>query len=313
MNGGMMGIKSFKELQDKVVNLSPKRAVVAAAHDKDVVESIIKSIQFNIVKYPVLVGDGKKIEEILKRLKADLNDFEIVDSVSDEDSGKISVKYVKEKKCDILVKGKLETVFYLKPILDKENGIKKSGVLSNLTLFEMSSYHKFISVTDNAIIPVPTMEEKIQIIKNTKVLYDALNIDMPKVALLSALEVINSRVESTIDAACITQMSLRGQIKGFVIDGPLSYDTAIDKRSAESKKLKNNDVAGDPDILIVPNLESGNILGKAYKFHANALSGGVVLGADVPVVLNSRSDGSERRFNSMLIARAIADVVENHN
>ncbi|MEJ5307449.1 MAG: bifunctional enoyl-CoA hydratase/phosphate acetyltransferase [candidate division WOR-3 bacterium] len=304
-----MGIKSFSELKEKVLKMSAKRVVVAAAHDRDVIESVVESMKVGIVKTPILIGDAQKIENIIKDFGENLNDFEIVDSSSDEESGKLAVKYIKEKKAEILVKGKLETVFYLKPILDKETGIKKSGVLSNLTLFEMPSYHKFISVTDNAIIPVPTMEEKKYIIENTKILYNALEIETPKVALLSALEVINTKVESTIDAACLTQMYQRGQIKGFIIDGPLAYDTAIDKKSADSKKLKGSEVAGDPDILIVPNLESGNILGKAYKFHADAKSGGVVLGASVPVVLNSRSDGADRRFNSMLIARAIAELV----
>uniref|UniRef100_A0A7C3N7B7 Bifunctional enoyl-CoA hydratase/phosphate acetyltransferase n=1 Tax=candidate division WOR-3 bacterium TaxID=2052148 RepID=A0A7C3N7B7_UNCW3 len=304
-----MSITNFDGLKEKVLKMSAKRVSVAAAHDRDVIESIIESMKVGIVKSPILIGDSKKIESIIKEFTKDLKDFEIVDSKSDEESGRIAVKYVREKEADILVKGKLETVFYLKPILDKENGIKRSGVLSNLTLFEMASYHKFISVTDNAIIPVPTLEEKKQIIENAKVLYDALEIEKPKVALLSALEVINPKVESTIDAACLTQMYQRGQIKGFIIDGPLAYDTAIDKKSAESKKLKGSEVAGDPDILIVPNLESGNILGKAYKFHADAKSGGVVLGASAPVVLNSRSDGSERRFNSLLIARAIAEII----
>ncbi|MDI6701091.1 MAG: bifunctional enoyl-CoA hydratase/phosphate acetyltransferase [bacterium] len=304
-----MGIKSFDELKEKVLKMSAKRVSVAAAHDRDVVESIVQSMKAGIVKNPILIGDGEKIEKIIKDFGENLNDFEIVNTFNDEESGRIAVKYIKEKKADILVKGKLETVFYLKPILDKESGIKKSGVLSNLTLFEMDSYHKFISVTDNAIIPVPTMDEKKYIIQNTKTLYNALEIETPKVALLSALEVVNPKVESTIDAACLTQMFYRGQIKGFIIDGPLAYDTAIDKKSAESKKLKSSEVAGDPDILIVPNLESGNILGKAYKFHANAKSGGVVLGASVPVVLNSRSDGADRRFNSMLIARSIAEMV----
>lgn len=304
-----MGIKSFSELKEKVLKMSAKRVSVAAAHDRDVVESIVQSMKAGIVKNPILIGDGEKIEKIIKDFGENLNDFEIVNTFNDEESGRIAVKYIKEKKADILVKGKLETVFYLKPILDKESGIKKSGVLSNLTLFEMDSYHKFISVTDNAIIPVPTMDEKKYIIQNTKTLYNALEIETPKVALLSALEVVNPKVESTIDAACLTQMFYRGQIKGFIIDGPLAYDTAIDKKSAESKKLKSSEVAGDPDILIVPNLESGNILGKAYKFHADAKSGGVVLGASVPVVLNSRSDGADRRFNSMLIARSIAEMV----
>ncbi|MBC8499602.1 MAG: hypothetical protein H8D39_03640, partial [Candidatus Atribacteria bacterium] len=180
-------------------------------------------------------------------------------------------------------------------------------VLSNLTMFEMESYHKFIAVTDNAIIPFPTLLEKKVIIENTKPLWTSLGIDKPKVAVLAAIELVNPKMEATVDAACLAKMAERGQIKGFSVDGPLSYDIAINLTCAQGKHITDSSVAGDPDLLLLPNLEAANILGKSYKFHGKAESGGLILGATVPVVLNSRSDSAERRLNSMLMARAIAE------
>jgi len=219
----------------------------------------------------------------------------------------LAVSTINNNEAQILVKGRLETVYYLKAILDKENGIKFSEVLSSLTMFEMESYHKFIAVTDNAIIPFPALLEKKVIIENTKPLWSSLGINKPKVAALAAIELVNPKMGATVDAACLAKMVERGQIKGFSVDGPLSYDIAINLSCAQGKHINDSSVAGDPDLLLLPNLEAANILGKSYKFHGNAKSGGLVLGAKVPVVLNSRSDSSERRLNSILMARAITE------
>jgi len=302
-----MFIKSFKELKKAVVKLKPMRVVVAAAEDERVIDGIKLAKELEIVKSPILTGELKKITEIIKSLGEDINEYDIRETADDTEAARIAVRTINNGEAQILVKGRLETVYYLKAILDKENGIRASEVLSNLTMFEMESYHKFIAVTDNAIIPFPTLEEKTVIIENTKPLWTSLGIDKPKVAVLAAIELINPKMDATVDAACLAKMAERGQIKGFVVDGPLSYDIAISLACAQGKHITNSLVAGDPDLLLLPNLEAANILGKSYKFHGKAKSGGLVLGAKVPVVLNSRSDSSERRLNSMLMARAIAE------
>lgn len=302
-----MPIKSFNELTRKAKSMSPKGISVAAAEDKEVIEGVLFAMEAGIVAKPVLTGDSSKIEALLIEAGADLKKFDIRRASNHADSAKIAVKAVRDGDSDMLLKGKLDTVYYLKAILNSENGIKKSAVLSNLTLFEMESYHKMIAVTDNAIIAFPTLEEKKAIIENTKVLWNALEIDMPKVAILAAIEVINPAMQATVDAACLCTMAKRGQIKGFELDGPLSYDTAIDAEAAKGKKLSKSDVAGDPDLLLMPNLEAANMIGKSYKFHGNADSGGLVMGASAPVVLNSRSDNAHRRFNSIVMARLIAE------
>ncbi len=300
-------IRSFKELKELVISLTPLKIAVAAAEDEKVIEGIKLARELGIVKDPILTGDRNRITEIIRLLGENITHYDIREARDEAEAARIAVKAIRDTEAQILVKGRLETVYYLKAILDKEQGIKDSEVLSNLTMFEMDSYHKFIAVTDNAIIPVPTLEEKKAIIENTKPLWNAIGIEKPKVAVLTAIELVNPKLSATVDAACLSKMAERGQIEGFVIDGPLSYDTAINLICAQDKGLYSSGVAGDPDLLLLPNLEAANILGKSYKFHGKAKSGGLVLGAKVPVVLNSRSDSSERRLNSMLMARAIAE------
>jgi len=294
-------------MKELVAGLSPLKVAVAAAEDEKVVEGIKLAQELGIVKKSILTGDKERITAILKSMGEDITNYDIREADDDAEAARIAVKAIRNAEAQILVKGRLETVYYLKAILDKEQGIKKSKILSNLTLFEMNSYHKFIAVTDNAIIPLPTLEEKKAIIENTKPLWTALGIEQPKVAVLAAVELVNPKLSATVEAACLSKMAERGQIEGFIIDGPLSYDTAISLICAKDKDLVQSQVAGDPDLLLLPNLEAANILGKSYKFHGKAKSGGLVLGAKVPVVLNSRSDSSERRLNSMLMARVIAE------
>ncbi|MBN1619127.1 phosphate butyryltransferase, partial [candidate division WOR-3 bacterium] len=204
-----------------------------------------------------------------------------------------------------LVKGSLKSQLYLKAILDKEEGIKVSPVLSNLSLFEMKSYHKFLAVSDNAIVIYPTLEEKRAIIENTRRLWDSLGVKDVKVAALAAVETVNPKMQATLDAAALSVMSGRGQLKGFTVEGPLGYDAAVSRECALHKGLGSSVVCGDPDYILAPNLETANSLGKSYKFHGGATWGGMVFGAKVPCVLNSRSDDEQNRFNSLLIARAI--------
>jgi len=302
-----MFIKNFKELKEAVTKLKPMKVVVAAAEDERVIGGIKLAKELGIVTFPILTGELKKITEIIQSLEEDINEYDIRETSDDSEAARLAVSIINNNEAQILVKGRLETVYYLKAILDKENGIIFSEVLSNLTMFEMESYRKFIAVTDNAIIPFPTLLEKKVIVENTKPLWTSMGINKPKVAVLAAIELVNPKMGATVDAACLAKMAERGQIKGFIVDGPLSYDIAISLTCAQGKHITDSLVAGDPDLLLLPNLEAANILGKSYKFHGKAKSGGLVLGAKVPVVLNSRSDSSERRLNSILMARAIAE------
>lgn len=302
-----MSIKSFSELQEKLSKLKAVRVAVAAAEDEKVINGVKIAKELGIIEYAILTGKSGEIKGIVEKVGLCKEDIDIRHANNDSEAAFLAVKSINDNEAQFLAKGRLETVYYLKAILDNENGIKSSEVLCNLTLFEMESYHKFIAVADNAIIPLPNLEQKMAIIKNTKPLFTCLGIDTPKVAVLAAVEIVNPKMQATVDAACLSKMADRGQIKGFIVDGPLAYDVAIDLKSAKDKKLMNSPVAGDPDLLLVPNLESGNMLGKSYKFHGKAKSGGLVLGAKVPVVLNSRSDSADMRLNSFLMARAMLE------
>ncbi len=302
-------ITSFAQLEEKVRTLPPVTIVIAAAEDKKVTGLTKLAREKGFIKKAILTGKSDEIKTVLNELGEPVDFYEIVHTDEDRTAAVEAVKAIREGRAQILVKGRLETVYYLKAILDKENGVAASKVLSNLTMLEMPSYHKFICVTDNAIIPLPTLEEKKVIILNTAPLMKAIEVENPKVAALSALEVVNPKVPSTVDADALQTMSRNGEMSDFIVEGPIAYDIAISKEASAGKKYVS-EVAGEPDILLMPNLEAANILTKAYKFHAHANSGGLVMGAKVPVVLNSRSDDAERRLNSLMMAMAIDSVMK---
>ncbi len=302
-----MTIKSFYQLERAVQRLKPLRIVVVSAEDEKVLTGVRLALKKGIVFEPILVGNSRQIKKSLMNLDEELKNYQIKNALNHFDAAQIAIKAIKAGEAHILAKGKIKTNLFLKAILDKECGIKVSPVLSNLTLFELESYHKFIGITDMAIIPTPGLKEKVDIINNSYPLWHALGIIKPKVAVLAAIEVVNPGMQTTVDAACLAKMAERNQIKNFLIDGPLSYDVALDAGFARDKGIHDSIVAGDPDMLLVPNLEAGNILGKSLKIHGKAKSGAIVFGAEVPIMINSRSDSAERRYYSTLMARAIAE------
>lgn len=300
-------IKSFSELEEIIQRLKPVRIVVVSSEDEKVLTGIKLALRKGIIFDPILVGNSQQIKKILLSLNDQPKYYQIVNAQNHYDAARMAMRIIKDGQAHILAKGKIKTDLFLKAVLDKENGIRASSLLSNLTLFELSSYHKLIGITDMAIIPAPGLKEKIEIINNSYPLWRALGIVKPKVAVLAAVEVVNPVMQSTIDAACLAKMAERNQIENFLIDGPLSYDTAMDEGFARDKGISNSIVAGDPDMLLVPNLETGNILGKSLKIHGKAKSGAIVFGAKVPIMINSRSDSAERRLYSTLLARAIIE------
>lgn len=299
-----MAITTFEALYHRVKTLPPVSIVIAAAEYASVLESAALAEQQGLVNRVILTGNARTIRELLSRHAIRIENLEIRETAGHPEAAQAAVAAIRQGQADILVKGLLDTVYYFKSILDKETGIRASRYLSSVTLFEMPSYHKLLGITDNAIIPFPNLDQKAAIITNTAPLFLALDIPTPKVAIVAGIEKINPDLPSTTDAACLVRMNQIGQLTGFIIEGPFGYDAAIDKTAAETKLVAHSQVAGDPDLLLLPNMEVANILGKAYKFHARAKSGGVVLGAQVPVVLNSRSDSSERRLNALLLAIA---------
>jgi phosphate butyryltransferase len=215
----------------------------------------------------------------------------------------MSVKMVNNKEGDVLMKGKVGTSTLLKHILNKEYGLRTGNLLSHFALFEVDTYHKVIAVTDVAMNIAPNLKDKIAIINNSVSCLIKLGYDRPKVAILGAVEMVNESMEATLHAALLSKMNQRDQIKNCIIDGPLAFDNAVSLESAQHKGIRS-EVAGDTDLLLMPDIEVGNVLYKSLVFFAKAKVAAVILGASVPIVLTSRSDSEQAKYDSILLSAA---------
>ena len=298
-------IKTFDELIKAVSSLSPVSVSVAGGADARVIASLKKGHELGFIGECFLTGPEELLKKVIDESGDDPKLYHLLPSDNEREMNQKAVAAVRNNNAQILVKGSVKSKGYIMAILDSETGIRRSSVLSNLSLFEMPSLTKFIAVTDNAILINPDLKEKTAVIKNTLPLWKSLGIQPVKVAALSTVETVNPKIQSTVDAAALEVMSSRGQLPGFIVEGPLGYDAAISIECARTKKLHNSKVCGQVDMILAPNLETANSLGKSYKFHGNATWGGLVFGAAVPAVLNSRSDDGKNRLNSMAMARAI--------
>lgn len=302
-----MSVKNFEELEKLVVSLPPVSASVAMADDIEVLKSLKRGHDAGFLGTCHVTGDAVTINGMIREIGDDPSLYVVIPASSPAEAADLAVKAVREQGALILVKGSLKSEYYLKAILDRTRGIRRSPVLSNLSVFQMESYHKFLAVSDNAILIAPNLEEKAAVIRNSSPLWLALGIGIAKVAAIAAVETVNPKMPATTDAAGLSEMSRQGLFKGFIVEGPLGYDAAINRKCAVGKGLSSSSVCGDPDLILAPNLETANALGKSYKFHGGAVWGGLVFGASVPAVLNSRSDDEANRYKSLLLARAVAD------
>jgi phosphotransacetylase len=250
---------------------------------------------------PILVGPAAKIREVAQRSSLALGDTRIVDAPHSHGAAARAVALVREGEAELLMKGSLHTDELLSAVVARETGLRTGRRISHVFIMDIPTYHKVLVVTDAAISIAPTLEDKVDICQNAIDLAIALGVAAPKVAILAAVETVTSKMPATIDAAALCKMAERGQIKGGVLDGPLAFDNAI---SAEAARVKGitSPVAGDPDILLVPDLEAGNILAKQLSFLANADSAGLVLGARVPIILTSRADSVRSKIASCAVA-----------
>jgi len=250
---------------------------------------------------PILVGPAATIAELAKNKGIKLGDVEIVDVADSHAAAVKAVSLVREGKAELLMKGSLHSDEILAAVVSKDGGMRTGRRLSHVFLMDVPTYHKALLVTDGAINIAPTLEDKVDICQNAIDLAKAFGVERPKVAILAAVETVNSRMPATLDAAALCKMAERGQIKGGVLDGPLAFDNAISRDAAKIKGI-TSEVAGDPDILLAPDLEAGNMVAKQLSFLANADSAGLVLGAKVPVILTSRADSLRSRIASCAVA-----------
>ncbi len=296
-----MNLKQLSDLKSVVDGRSKRRIVVASAADKHSLGAVVNAAKDGIIE-PVLIGDESEIKRLLKEESAP-GDYTIIDEPDPSKAVRLAVQMVSSNEADVLMKGNVGTSTLLKAVLNKEWGLRTGQLLSHIALFEVSAYHKLIAVTDVALNIAPTLQDKIGIINNSVGCLNRLGNLNPKVALLGAVEMVNENMEATLDAALLSKMNQRGQIANCTIDGPLAFDNAVSRESAEHKNI-NSDVAGDADILIMPDIEAGNVLYKSLVFFARASVASVILGAAAPIVLTSRSDSGQTKYDSILFAAA---------
>ncbi len=280
----------------------PQKLVLAPSEDAHSIGAVARAAEEGIIE-PVLVGNRDKTEGLAEIMKVSLKGFKFHEELDQMEAVKTAVKLIHEGKAEVLMKGRIGTSSLLKAVLDKEYGLRTGNLLSHFALFEVVTYHKLIGVTDVAMNIAPTLDEKIGILNNAVQVFNRLNVPEPKVAVLGAVEQVNINMNATLDAALLSKMNQRGQIRNCLVDGPLAFDNAISLESARHKEIKS-EVAGDTDLLLMPDIEVGNVLYKSLVFFAKAKVASMIVGAAAPIVLTSRSDSEEAKFDSILLAAA---------
>ncbi len=298
-----MDLKHLDELVDIARDRPTKRLAVAAADDRAVLDAVNKASREGII-IPVLVGDQGKIEDLAGSLGMDTQDMTIHHEPDPAKASRKAVALIRQGEADILMKGLVSTAPLLKAVLDKEQGLRKGGTLSHFALIESPYYHKLLGVTDAAMNISPEFQEKVDMINNAVEVFQGLGFDNPKVAVIAPLEVVNPKIDSTSHAAMLSKMSDRGQLKNCTVDGPFAIDNAVSKEAAQHKKIYS-EVAGDADILMTPELNSGNVLYKTLMFLGGSTSAAVIMGAQVPIVLTSRADTEKSKMMSIALAAAM--------
>jgi phosphate butyryltransferase len=287
-------------------NQKPSRLAVAAAADLPVLEALKQAFSKNIV-IPLLIGDAYKIKHICNEINFDLSSIEIIDEPDLIKAAYLCVHAIKENRADILMKGLIPTATLLKAVVSKDSGLRNREVISHFALFESPYYHKLLGITDAAMNISPGLDDKLEILRNGVEIMHKIGIDRPKVAVLGPLETINEKIESTIHATKLTQMNAEGIINGCIVQGPLALDNAISKEAAAHKGISGL-VAGDADMLLVPDLNTGNVLYKSLIFMGGALSAAIITGAKVPIVLTSRADSEHSKLLSIALANKLISV-----
>jgi phosphotransacetylase len=310
------GTGKYEKLLERCKSLEAIPTAVAHPCEESALTGAVEAAQAGLIE-PILVGPAAKIEQTARAANIDLGKLEIVDTTHSVESAKKAVELIKEGRAEVLMKGSLHSDELLSAIVSRD-GLRTGRRVSHVFVMDVPTYHKVLIVTDAAINIAPTLEDKVDICQNAIDLVNSLRADKsekPKVAILAAVETVTSKMPATIDAAALCKMAERGQIKGGILDGPLAFDNAISAEAAKTKGIKSA-VAGDPDILLVPDLEAGNILAKQLTFLANADSAGLVLGAKVPVILTSRADSVRSRIASCAVATLVAHArragIEGH-
>src|SRR5438128_2532317 len=298
------GTGKYEALLERCKTRAPIPTAVAHPCEATALAGAVDAAKLGLI-VPILVCPAAKIAATASDAKIDVSRYEIVDAPHSAAAATRAVALVREGKAELLMKGSLHTDELMAAIVSREGGLRTGRRISHVFVMDVPTYHKVLIVTDGAISIAPTLEDKVDICQNAIDLARSLGLAKPKLAILAAVETVTSRMPATIDAAALCKMAERGQITGALLDGPLAFDNAISKEAAATKGIRS-EVAGDPDILLAPDLEAGNILAKQLTFLAKADSAGIVLGARVPIILTSRADNVRSRIASCAVAMIAA-------
>ncbi len=297
--------EKYERLIARCKQLSPTVTAVAHPCDENSLRGAVEAAEMGLLQ-PILVGPRAKIEAVAAQFKLDISKFELIDVEHSVAAAEVAVQLAREGRAELLMKGSLHTDELMAAVVKSGTGLRTARRVSHCFIMDVPSLDRALIITDAAINIFPSMEDKMHIIQNAIDLAHSLGIALPKVALLSAMETINAKVPSTVEAGALCKMADRGQITGGILDGPLALDNAIDLNAAKIKKIESP-VAGVADILVVPDLEAGNMLAKSLSFMADADAAGIVLGARVPIILTSRADSVLTRLASCAVAALVAD------
>jgi phosphate butyryltransferase len=299
-----MPIRTFSELLDAARGKGPKTVAVAAGHQAEILLAGLDAEEAGLAEV-VLVGDSAKIRTIAAEEGFDISRMEVIHCSEAPEAAWQVMKLVSEGQADIAMKGKVETSDFLRAALSRELRLRMGRLFTHVAAFEIPEFDRLIFISDAGVVVAPDLEQKVEIVQNAIDVAHALDITVPRVAVLAATEVVNPKVPTTLDAANLSKMADRGQIRGGLVDGPLALDNAISPESAQVKGIRS-EVAGYADILIAPDIEAGNVLAKAITYFAQGKMAGVVFGARCPLILPSRSDTREAKLVSLALGVMLA-------
>jgi phosphate butyryltransferase len=303
-----MQIKNFDDVIQQIKNIKTPKIAVAVAEDEEILRAV-RQIQDKGLAEAILTGDENKIKEISSKHSISLDGFEVIHEPDHAAAAQKCCEIIREGKASVLVKGLLDSSKFMRAALNKQTGLNSGNLISHLAMLELETYPKLLFLTDAGVNTSPTLDQKATIINNSVKVAHSLGIEKPLVACVAAIEKVNpSAMPATVDAALLSKMNDRGQIKGCIVDGPLGFDNAISEESAKIKKI-TGEVAGKADIILCNDIHGANYLYKAFVFLAKAKAAAIVTGANAPIVMTSRADSHETKYLS--IALAILSTKEN--
>lgn len=303
--------KSFEEIIAAAKSLPEKAVMAVAAPDEHTIEASLLARRQGVVE-PVFVGNAREAAEILAGMGERPEDFRILGADDVVDAAAKAVALVRKGEANFLLKGKLDTKVILKAVVNKETGLGTGRIMSHFTLFEVPNYHKLLAIVDGGMMTYPDLNQKAEIIRNTVEVFHAIGCERPKVGVLACVEKINPKMPETLDGDALKQMNARGEIEGCIVEGPISYDCAVSREIAAFKGFESP-CAGDCDILLVPNIHAGNLLGKAITITAQGKMAGFIVGARCPIAMTSRGSSVDEKYTSIVLAALAAQGMKKES